>query len=84
MSNGRQLLYGWLMYAGDNQENVANAIDWVAGYLDYNGNPDNTNVTILLQGLLTRYVKNPAVYKCPPIKVPVPGQRVCRGYAAFP
>ena len=27
MSNGRQLLYGWLMYAGDNQENVANAFD---------------------------------------------------------
>lgn len=65
MSNGKQLLYGWVMYAGDNQEKVANAFDWVAGHLDYNGNPDNTNVTLLLQGLLSPYVKNPAVYKCP-------------------
>ena len=65
MSNGRQLLYGWLMYAGDNQEQVANAFDWVPGHLDYNGNPDNTHLALLEQGMLSPYVKNLAVYKCP-------------------
>jgi len=62
MSNGRQLLYGWLMYASDNQENVANAFEWVAGHLDYNGNSNNTNVTLLQQGLLSPFAKNVAVY----------------------
>ncbi|MBI3849008.1 MAG: prepilin-type N-terminal cleavage/methylation domain-containing protein [Verrucomicrobia bacterium] len=67
MSNGRQLLIGWLMYADDYQGKVANSFDWVGGWLDYDGavSPDNTNVNILNQGLLATYVKNIGVYKCP-------------------
>lgn len=65
MSNGRQILLGWLMYADDNQSKVANAFDWAPGWLDYTGSTDNTNFTLLKQGLLGPYVKNVAVYKCP-------------------
>ncbi len=65
MSNGRQLLVGWLMYAGDNQDKVPLAFDWTPGGLDYSGNEANTNLTYLINGMLGPYVKNVAVYKCP-------------------
>jgi len=65
MSNGRQLLIGWLMYADDQQNRVAPAFDWVYGWLNYSGSPDNTNLALLSGGLLAPYVKSVAVYKCP-------------------
>ena len=65
MSNGRQILIGWVMYAGDYKDTVANWQDWVGGWLAYDGRTDNTNLNILEAGLLTPYFKNVAVYKCP-------------------
>jgi prepilin-type N-terminal cleavage/methylation domain-containing protein len=72
MSNGRQLLIGWLMYADDHQDLLAKAFGdyygnpgWVGGNLAYDGRPDSTNVNYLYQGLLGPYVKNISVYKCP-------------------
>ena len=65
MSNGKQLGLGWLMYAEDNATKVANAFEWVAGGLDYDGRQDNTNLQYLANGLLGPYVKNVGVYKCP-------------------
>lgn len=65
MNNGRQICLGWLMYADDNQSKVATAFDWLPGSLDYGGNPDNTNTALLAQGVLTPYLKNVAIYKCP-------------------
>ncbi len=65
MSNGRQLGIGWLMYADDHETKLANAFDWVGGWLTYDGSTDNTNLTILDKGLLAPYLKSYAVYKCP-------------------
>jgi len=65
MSNGHQIGIAWLMYSDDNVNRVANAFQWLGGGLDYSGSRDNTNTLILAQGLLTPYLKNFAVYKCP-------------------
>ena len=65
MNNGRQICLGWLMYADDHRNEVANAFDWLPGGLDYAGNTDNTNTALLAKGLLTPYLKNVAIYKCP-------------------
>jgi len=76
MSNGHQILLGWLMYADDNQGYVAIAFDtppgiepqvpgWLDGWMNYNGATDNTNIDLLREGLLSPYLKNVAVYKCP-------------------
>lgn len=72
MNNRRQLCFAWLMYADDNAGNLATATDssglpgWVDGWETYDaGNPDNTNLLYLANGLLGPYVKNAAVYKCP-------------------
>lgn len=65
MSNGRQILIGWLMYADDHEDTFAYAFDWVGGGLDYNGSPDNTNLNYLRQGMLGPYLKNMDVHKCP-------------------
>lgn len=70
MSNGRQIGLAWLMYADDNNGILPTAFGsaeggWLDGWLDYNGSPDNTNVNYLHSGLLTPYLKNIAIYKCP-------------------
>jgi prepilin-type N-terminal cleavage/methylation domain-containing protein len=66
MSNGRQVLYAWLMYPDDNNTAVSDTFGWVVGQLNYdNGNTDNTNLNYLTQGQLGPYIKNVAVQKCP-------------------
>ena len=65
MNNGRQLGIAWLMYADDHEAKIANSFDWVKGGLAYDGFADNTNTTLLLEGLLGPYLKSAAVYKCP-------------------
>ncbi len=65
MSNGHQIGIGWLMYADDYQNKVANAFQWLGGGLNYSGSTDNTNTLILAQGLLAPYLKSTSVYKCP-------------------
>src|SRR5437868_3367498 len=65
MNNGRQIALAWLMYADDHQGTVANAFDWVYGWLTYDGRSDNTNTDLLRNGLLGPYLKNIQCYKCP-------------------
>jgi prepilin-type N-terminal cleavage/methylation domain-containing protein len=78
MSNGRQLLLAWVMYADDNAtkltpnnqfgESSTGQKDsgWVDGDLDFSANnTDNTNTVLLLQSRLGPYAKNPGVYRCP-------------------
>jgi prepilin-type N-terminal cleavage/methylation domain-containing protein len=75
MSNGRQIGYGVLMYAGDNLEwfppNLNGGtkdtnLSWVAGWLDWGaGNTDNTNLLFLKGAKIGNYTKDPKVYKCP-------------------
>jgi len=74
MSNGKQLTLAWIMYNGDNNGNfcpnpvlnTANNPDWVLG-LENPGviTPDNTDLTVLQNGLLWPYTKSQGVYKCP-------------------
>src|SRR6266704_5379560 len=65
MNNGRQILVGWLMYADDHQNNVAQAFAWVGGGLDYSGSNANTNIDNLMLGMLGPYLRSSAIYKCP-------------------
>ena len=65
MSNGKQIGLAWLMYSDDNSSKVANAFDWLGGWLDYGGADANTNVQLLAQGQLGSYLKNTGAYKCP-------------------
>ncbi|HEX4264254.1 MAG TPA: prepilin-type N-terminal cleavage/methylation domain-containing protein [Verrucomicrobiae bacterium] len=75
MNNTRQLTLAWIMYNGENNGIfVANhggtssgdtTPSWVTGWEDYSGNPSNTNVNYLLNGILGPYTKSVAVYKCP-------------------
>jgi prepilin-type N-terminal cleavage/methylation domain-containing protein/prepilin-type processing-associated H-X9-DG protein len=76
LNNTKQLGLGWIMYADDWNASLPNCFDWCGiptatpgvyrnGGLNYGANnPDNTNITYLLQGSLGPYVKAAAVYKC--------------------
>jgi prepilin-type processing-associated H-X9-DG protein len=65
-NNLRRMMQAWQMYADENAGELPNCFDWVGGWEDYSaGNPDNTNISYLVNGLLGPYVKSPAVYKCP-------------------
>ena len=65
MSNGKQIMLGWLMYSDDNSSKVANSFDWCPGWMDYSGSDANTNINNLKNGLLGQYLKSASVYKCP-------------------
>ena len=66
LNNNRQLGIGWLMYADDNNSNLATAFEWVLGSMGYNPDvTDHTNLAYLQTNCLAPYVKNPKLYKCP-------------------
>src|ERR1700693_4901437 len=70
LNNTRQLTMGWIMYQGDNQEQlmtVGAAIDQTLNFLDWSSSAKNTNVTGLTgpTALMAYYIKSPGVYKCP-------------------
>jgi prepilin-type N-terminal cleavage/methylation domain-containing protein/prepilin-type processing-associated H-X9-DG protein len=65
LNNTKQIGLAWIMYADDNSALLPNAFDWVNGGLNFNdNNPDNTNISYLINGQLGPYVKTPAIYKC--------------------
>jgi prepilin-type N-terminal cleavage/methylation domain-containing protein len=72
LNNTRQLGLAYQMYAFDNDDRVVSADDWIpsgqAYWLDWTGNPINTNLGPLLnpnQALLARYFgSNKNLYKC--------------------
>jgi prepilin-type processing-associated H-X9-DG protein len=76
----KQLQLAWLLYADDHDQKLtpnfssvnAGKSDltpsWVAGWLTYDANPDNTNTCNLLGsdfGRLGDHVMSPRVYRCP-------------------
>src|SRR5215831_13298328 len=77
MSNLKQLLVAWQLYALDNREKLPTSgytqplepTAWVDGWLDFNpGNPDNTNTAALRDPNRTKLawvLKEVGVYKCP-------------------
>jgi prepilin-type N-terminal cleavage/methylation domain-containing protein/prepilin-type processing-associated H-X9-DG protein len=99
LNNTKQMALAWNMYAGDSNDKLVCNLDgnmagkalaspsWVAGWLDFTTNPDNTNVQMLVNhdaypygAYLGPYVKNPAAYKCPADKsvVRIGGQSLSR------
>ena len=89
MSNTRQLIYAWGMYADENEGFFphnqpllpGNLNGWVSGWMDYNpDNPDNTNLVYLSKtpfAKLAPYSKSPGIYKCPadPSSVTIDGKK---------
>jgi prepilin-type N-terminal cleavage/methylation domain-containing protein/prepilin-type processing-associated H-X9-DG protein len=80
MNNGRQLMLGWQMYEGDNNNqlvwNGPGGAEWVGGYLSFSlNNTDNTNVDLLVNisgsagnqfGYLGTYIGYQVnTFKCP-------------------
>ncbi|HEV2692546.1 MAG TPA: prepilin-type N-terminal cleavage/methylation domain-containing protein [Verrucomicrobiae bacterium] len=70
INNLRQLNLGWIIYADDNQDRLADnnggnssANNWVLGQVDVG--PWNTDPKSISGGEIYQYVKSPAVYKCP-------------------
>jgi prepilin-type processing-associated H-X9-DG protein len=76
----KQLQLAWMLYADDNEQNLAPNFSsvnagksdltpsWVAGWLTYEADPDNTNIFNLLGsefGRLGGHLSVPKVYRCP-------------------
>src|SRR5690348_73655 len=60
-------MLGWIMYAGDSQEQLMDYHKWVFGQMKWAaGSTDNTNTSLLVgTNLMADYVKSPHLYKCP-------------------
>lgn len=78
LSNMKQLSVAWIMYAGDNSEQLVentigqNTNSWCAGWLtDTANNADNTNYMLLETpyGKLWPYNTSLGIYKCPGDKI---------------
>ena len=80
MSNQKQLVLAWHMYADDNVGHLVPNHDggdtgyntdgtttsWVDGWLDFDANnTENTNLLFLNRSKIAPYTKNMAIYKCP-------------------
>ncbi|MGV3772434.1 MAG: type II secretion system protein, partial [Verrucomicrobiales bacterium] len=75
LNNMKQLTLGWLLYAGDYNDNLvwndltADGAGWVRGTLDYNpANTHNTNVQNLANAdyaKLWPYTQATGIYRCP-------------------
>jgi prepilin-type N-terminal cleavage/methylation domain-containing protein/prepilin-type processing-associated H-X9-DG protein len=83
MNNTKQLLLGYLMYAGDNNDKVLDAANWVGnGWLNWTTDPVNTNFNLLVGtgSLISPYIgKSQNLFKCPADKYASPPQRT-RGW----
>jgi prepilin-type processing-associated H-X9-DG protein len=77
MSNNKQLIVSWMMYAGDNNDRLAYNTDphhdsspsWVGGILDWSTATANTNILYLIDdrvSLMGAYTaRAPKIYWCP-------------------
>ena len=77
MNNGKQLMLGWNLYAGDNREGLVTPLDdgsnqtknrpvWVNGDISGYTNPQNTNVNVLTNSPLYTYTgRSLPIYLCP-------------------
>jgi prepilin-type processing-associated H-X9-DG protein len=71
LSNTKQLLVAWTLYAGDNQDRLvpnyggAARGGWVGGVMTWNFSTDNTNQSKILNAKLGPYARNVGIYHCP-------------------
>lgn len=84
LANGKQLGLAWVMYAGDNRDNIVpNYIggtlnSWIPGLNDVNSMPGATNVTAIMKGLLYPFNTSPAIYVCPADDFKLNGKKIKR------
>jgi len=97
MSNTKQLLLGWRMYADDNNEQLINNFganwvlttvtdqtfaNWVNNNMGWSADPMITNTTLIKNGILAPYLSgNLGVYRCPADRFLSPAQ-VSAGFGA--
>jgi len=85
MNNTKQLALAYLMYAGDNNEKVLDAANWVGdGWLDWTTAPVNTNFSLLVgtNSLIASYIgQSRNLFQCPADKYLSAVQR-SRGWTA--
>lgn len=81
LSNNRQLMFAWQLYADDHQDRLPynvggsgtsrgvgnrNPLNWADGILDWELTPDNTNTLLLTHTGIGPYTAaNAAIYRCP-------------------
>ena len=77
LNNTKQLLLGWQIYAGDNEDRLPynlgmvgssfrTDLNWVNNVMTWDLSSDNTNLDTLTHASLGRYVRgNASVYRCP-------------------
>jgi prepilin-type N-terminal cleavage/methylation domain-containing protein/prepilin-type processing-associated H-X9-DG protein len=97
LNNGRQLMLGWILYAGDNHERLVNNFgvaetrleiqrrtfeNWVNNVMDWTTDEANTNILYIRNGILAPYTAAAVdVYKCPADRFLSPSQRAA-GFSA--
>jgi prepilin-type N-terminal cleavage/methylation domain-containing protein/prepilin-type processing-associated H-X9-DG protein len=76
ISNNRQLMLGWILYASENNDRLVYNTggfgtvtdvtrQWAANVMDWTTSPVNTNLALLTDALLGQYVhRNAKVFKC--------------------
>ncbi len=78
VNNLRQLQVAWHMYNDDNENKLllnapgggTNPVTWVNGWIGWGMESDNTNESLLTQGLLGSYTaKTLGIYRCPADKI---------------
>ncbi|HOW63952.1 MAG TPA: type II secretion system protein [Candidatus Paceibacterota bacterium] len=84
MSNTKQVMLAYLMYASDHNDRVIDAATWTGNsWLDWTTSPDNTNLVKILDDknapLAQYFAKTKNLYKCPADKYVSPAQRA-RGW----
>ncbi len=82
-NNVKQITYGWFMYAHDftdccapNAPSSPSGGFWLNNFMSWDTRTDNTNISLLRNGLLGRYTSgNAGTYRCPADKFLSPSQR---------
>jgi prepilin-type N-terminal cleavage/methylation domain-containing protein/prepilin-type processing-associated H-X9-DG protein len=90
MNNGKQLMLGWMLYAGDNNDKVINNFgvaetqqtiasglyeNWVNNVMDWSNSTNNADVSVYQKGPFSRYISTWTVFKCPADLNLAPSQR---------
>jgi prepilin-type processing-associated H-X9-DG protein len=90
MSNTKQLMVGWHLYSGENNDQLINNFgagwtattvldgtyqNWVNNVLDWSSTAANSDVTLIKNGILAPFLsKNLGVYRCPADRYLSPAQ----------
>jgi prepilin-type N-terminal cleavage/methylation domain-containing protein/prepilin-type processing-associated H-X9-DG protein len=74
LNNKKQLQLAWHLYADENEDKLplnligrkyAPDLNWVYGAMNFQGHTDNTNTTLIDNGLLGPFAKSPKLFLCP-------------------